>query len=422
VRSDGFPFSTHVAPDNGHPLTHISDAGDSLMTRRSPCLFAAAVLLVATGAAPDPVSGAKAYLRGRMNDLHIPGLSVAVVREGRIVMIWSHGKADLEHKVRATNDTVYELASVSKPFVATAVMKLANEGKLGLGDPVRKYIPDTPPDWDEVTIRHLLNHTTGIKEYLSLPGFNLAEDLSDAELVRRVAQQPLEFRPGRDWAYSNTNYALLGMVVSKASRQWFGDYLAENVFRPGMTATRVNAATEVIPNRASGYIYRFRQRRAAFVSPSQLALADTALISTITDLATWESALVKGHVLPQKILDKMWAPTILTTGETVNYGLGWTVEPPEKSGAYTRVCHGGRISGFSCEYSRFIGADSTLTVILLTNAELFGDEPYYMAGAVASYFLTPAAASRNESPRPPSRATPRTDRERPAGPGEPSRR
>ena len=247
------------------------------MVRRIPCLLTVAVLLVAMGAGPDPVSRAKDYLRGRMDDLHIAGLSVAVVRDGRILMTWSCGKADLELGVDATDDTVYELASVSKTFIATAVMNLVDARKIALGDPVRKFIPAAPPDWDGVTIRHLLTHTSGIKEYLDLPGFSLTEDLSDAELVRRVARQPLAFRPGSDWSYSNTNYVLLGMVVSKASGRWFGDYLRDEIFRPGMVATRVNAATEIIPDRASGYVYRYRQRKAAYISPSQLALADTAL-------------------------------------------------------------------------------------------------------------------------------------------------
>jgi D-alanyl-D-alanine carboxypeptidase len=366
------------------------------MVRRIQCLTAVAVLLVALGAGPDPVSFAKGYLRGRMDALHIPGLSVAVVRDGRIEMIWSCGKADLELGVKATNDTVYELASVSKTFIATAVMKLVDARKIRLGDPVRRFIPAAPPDWDEVTIRHLLNHTSGIKEYLELPGFSLAEDLSDSELVRRVARQPLAFRPGSDWSYSNTNYVLLGMVVSKASGRWFGDYLKEEVFRSAMVATRVNAATEIILDRASGYVYRYRQRKAAYVSPSQLALADTAL--------------VKGQVLPQKTLDRMWTPTTLTTGETVDYGLGWEVELPARRGGYTWVGHGGLIAGFACEYSRFILPDSTLTVILLTNAELSRDEAYYMAREVASYFLPRAAAPSKEASPPSSRRTQRARR------------
>jgi D-alanyl-D-alanine carboxypeptidase len=380
------------------------------MARRIACLPVVAVLLVAMGAEPDPVSLAKGYLRGRMDALHIPGLSVAVVRDGRILMIWSCGKADLELGVDATNDTVYELASVSKTFTATAIMKLVDAGKVALGDPVRKFIPAAPPDWDEVTTRHLLTHTSGIKEYLDLPGFSLAEELSEAEVVRRVGRQPLAFRPGSDWSYSNTNYVLLGMVVSKASGRWFGDYLKREIFRPAMAATRVNAATEIIPDRASGYVYRYRQRKAAYVSPSQLALADTALISTITDLATWESALARGQVLPQTTLDRMWSPTTLTTGETADYGLGWVVETPARRGGYTRVGHGGLIAGFACEYSRFIGPDSTLTVILLTNAELSRDEPYYLAGEVASYFLPRVAAPREAAPPPLSRRMQRARR------------
>src|SRR5262249_16799766 len=145
----------------------------------------------------------------------VPGLSVAVVRDGKVVFAKGYGMANLELSVPATPETVYELASVSKQFTATAVMMLGEEGKLKLDDSIARDLAKTPEAWRAVTVRNLLNHTSGIKDYLNTKGLSLRKDYSNDELVGMVAGLALDFPPGEKWSYSNTNYLLLGMLIEK---------------------------------------------------------------------------------------------------------------------------------------------------------------------------------------------------------------
>ncbi len=157
-------------------------------------------------------------------------------------------------------------------------------------------------------VRHLLTHTSGIKEYLTVPGFSLHEDYSAHSLIDLVARLPLDFEPGNEFLYSNTGCCLLGMIIEKASGMSFGSFMEERIFkRLSMTATRVNDPRDIITGRASGYTSRFgRTANAEFVSPSQLAFADTVLISTVEDLAKWEGALCKKDGQAGSVLPKTW--------------------------------------------------------------------------------------------------------------------
>ena len=162
----------------------------------------------------------------------------------------------MELSVPATEKTVYQLASVTKQFTATAIMMLAEEGKLGLGDKISKYLPDLPTAWKDVTVRHLLNHTSGIKSYTSVKDFfkTARKDYTHREILDLVAKDPLEFAPGEKWKYNNTGYFLLGMIIEKVAGKTYGEFLDERIFKPlGMTQTRVNDLHAIIPNRAQGY-------------------------------------------------------------------------------------------------------------------------------------------------------------------------
>ena len=155
--------------------------------------------------------------------------------------------------VPATENTVYQLASVTKTFTATAIMMLVEEGKLGLDDKITARLPDLPAAWEEVTVRHLLNHTSGIKSYTSVRDFfkTARKDYAQREILDLVAKEPLEFAPGEKWNYSNTGYFLLGMLIEKVTGKPYGEVLDERIFKPlGMTHTRVNDLHAVIPNRA----------------------------------------------------------------------------------------------------------------------------------------------------------------------------
>ena len=179
-------------------------------------------------------------------------------------------------------------------------MLLAQENKLSLSDPISRYYPKAPPAWTNVTVRHLLTHTSGIKSYTSLATFakNLRKDYEPDELIGLVRELPLDFNPGEKWDYSNTGYFLLGLVIEKASGESYASFLSSRIFRPlGMDTARVNDQFELIPNRATGYQVRSNVvRRAEFASPSQ-PFAAGALVGTVLDLAKWDAALYTDKVL-----------------------------------------------------------------------------------------------------------------------------
>src|SRR5262249_55095542 len=156
---------------------------------------------------------------------------VAVVRDGKVVLAKGYGYASVELGVPATADTVYEIGSITKQFTSTAIMMLVEEGKIAVDDKVRKYLPDLPESWDTITVRHLLTHTSGIKNYTSLPDFQRMsrQETTPADVVKLVSSIPLEFKPGDKMSYCNTGYFLLGMVIEKVSGKSYADFLQERI-------------------------------------------------------------------------------------------------------------------------------------------------------------------------------------------------
>lgn len=354
--------------------------------------------VVSTARAQAPASSSTivesvdAYVRESMAKRHVPGASVAVVKDGKVLLAKGYGLANVELGVPATDQTVYQLASVTKTFTATAVMLLVGDGKLKLDDKMSAHLTDLPAAWKEVTVRQLLNHTSGIKSYTSVKDFDkmMRKDFAPREILDLVAKEPLEFPSGEKWQYSNTGYFLLGMVVEQASGKSFGEFLAERIFRPlGMSRTRVNDLRAVIPGRAQGYEWDGKElKNGEYVSPTQPFSAG-ALVSTVADLVKWDAALADGKVLDGPTLEKMWIPTPLKEGEA-SYGFGWAVT---KVAGRREVAHGGGIPGFSTEIARFL--DDRLTLIVLTNLE--GGHAGEMARKIAG-LVVPALIEKPQEP------------------------
>jgi D-alanyl-D-alanine carboxypeptidase len=333
------------------------------------------------------------YIQGRMHKRHIPGVSVAIVQDGKVVLAKGYGAANVELSVSATENTVYQLASVTKTFTATAIMLLALEGKLGLDDKITARLPDLPAAWGAVTIRQLLNHTSGIKSYTSVRDFfkTVRKDYTQREILDLVAKEPLEFAPGEKWSYNNSGYFLLGMLIEKVTGKKYGDFLDERIFKPlGMLQTRANDLHAVIPNRAQGYAWDGKElRNGEYVSPTQPFSAGM-LVSTVGDLVKWDAALRTEAPLTKSALEEMWTPTKLKKGGEADYGFGWSIG---KVAGHRLIGHGGGIPGFSTQLSRFV--DDNLTVIVLTNADNGN------AGAIARGIagrLVPALAEQAEKP------------------------
>ena len=299
------------------------------------------------------------YLKTQMRWERIPGLSIAVVRDGQILRAGGYGFSNLETDARAGADTVYKMGSLSKQFLAAGLMVLVQDGKVGLDDPINKYLPDVPEAWQPITIRNLLTHTSGIAR--DSPAFDPLKLQSDDEVVRAVYSQPLQFSPGSRFAYSNINYYCVAEIIQKASGMPWPDFIASRIFAPaGLTSTRTTTATDIVPHRASGYETSQGKVKNADI---WIALRPSgAFLSTVLDLAKWDNALDSDKILTAASRDQMWAPARLTDGTTHGYGFGWFVD---EINGHRRVHHSGGVPGFVCEMERF--PDDRLTVIIMAN-------------------------------------------------------
>lgn len=308
-----------------------------------------------------------------MRQLHIPGLAVAVVHEGRVVKARGYGLADVELKVPVTEETVFEIGSVTKQFTAVALLMLVEEGKIGLDDRISKHLAGVPEAWSAVTVRHLLTHSSGIQNYLALPDFpdihgshgSKGSGASHDEITALFFKHlQLEFPPGETWAYSNSGYLLLGNIVEKVSGKPYWQLLEDRIFEPlGMAATRSSEPKAIIPNRASGYEWRgdrFENRPAL----AENAYAAGSIVATVRDLARWDIALSTGKLLGASSREQAWAPFRAPGGATApfGYGSGWFLDTYHGRRV---IGHSGGTPGFSSTVLRFV--EDRLTVILLTN-------------------------------------------------------
>lgn len=323
------------------------------------------------------------YVKQQMEARHIPGVSIAVVQDGKVVLARGYGMANVELAAPATEETVYELASVTKQFTATAIMMLIEAGKLSLDSRVTEVLDNLPAAWNQVTVRHLLNHTSGIKSYTGIPDFfkTARRDYTKTDLIKLVTDLPMDFAPGEKYAYNNTGFFLLGMIIEKISGKDYDTFLRERIFQPlGMTASRHNNMRDIIRGRAQGYAWENGAlRNCEYLSPTQPFSAG-ALVSSVLDLAKWDAALYTDKLLKQASLAQMWTPTKLNDGKTENYGFGWATDVYRTR---KRIAHGGGIQGFSTYIARFI--DDKVTVIVLTNREGGGADA--LAMGVAEFFI-----------------------------------
>lgn len=219
------------------------------------CAMAALCTAAPALAAPDPATFRKqldTFIEQEMRQEKVPGVSIAVLRKGEVVVAKGYGQADVENNVPVTTETIFQSGSVGKMFTAAAVMTQVEQGRMSLDDHVSKYLADVPASWGTMTIRHLLTHTSGVANYGR--DFDYRRDYSDDELVKIAAAMPLDFAPGARWNYSNTGYALLGILVKKATGKSYLEVLDTEVFKPlGMKTARGISDGDIVMHRASGY-------------------------------------------------------------------------------------------------------------------------------------------------------------------------
>lgn len=294
-----------------------------------------------------------------------PGVSIAIVKGGRPLLLKGYGFADLENDVPATAETVYRIGSVTKQFTAAAILRLAEQGRLSLDDTLQKFIPTFPSQGNRVTIRHLLNHTSGIRSYTSLGAKwqrVIRNDLVPDSMIALFANEPFDFKPGTQWRYNNSGYFLLGAIIEKLSGKSYGQYVQEEFFTPlGLTSTVYCDQAPIIKHRAQGYAPR---PNGGFINAEPLSMtqpyAAGSLCSTVGDLVKWTQALTSGKVVSPASYQLMSTPDTLNDGKPLTYGFGLGTGT---LGGHRQVSHNGGINGFVSEL-HYYPDDSVITVVL----------------------------------------------------------
>lgn len=332
-----------------------------------------------------------AYVSAQMREQKIPGLALAVVRDGKIIEAKGFGLANVELNVPVKAETLFQTGSVGKQFTSMAVMMLVEEGKVRLDDKITKYFDGAPSSWSNITVRNLLTHTSGIPDYDSdalmnhaEPFINLRRDYTEEELLRKFETLRLDFAPGDKWSYSNTGYVLLGILIHKVTGEFYGDFLGERIFKPlGMDSTRIISEADIIPNRSAGYrLAKGELKNQEWVSPSLNTTADGALYTNVLDMARWDAALYTEKLVKRGTLDQMWSPVNLNSGKTFPYGFGWGVS---QVNGHRLIDHDGAWQGFTTQISRYV--DDRLTFIVLTNLDSDHSNPRKIAQNVAAIYI-----------------------------------
>jgi len=311
--------------------------------------------------------------RGRSTKVYEPGETVIVVRDGEVIRSESRGMADLEHDVAATPDTHYRLASVTKQFTAAAILTLAKDGKLSIDDPVRRWLPSLPAYADAITIRHLLTHSSGLIDYEDVMSADTKEQLHDIDVLHLLeTQTKTYFAPGTKYQYSNSGYALLALIVEKASGQTFADFLRDRIFVPlGMKTTVAHQdGVDTVRDRAYGYSRAASRWTRTDQSLTSAVLGDGGIYTSANELVNWLRALDSGQFAEASV------PRVDTDKAGVKYGFGWRIS---QHNGKRMVSHTGETIGFRNAIVRF--PDQKLSVVVLTNRD--EGEPVERALAIA---------------------------------------
>jgi CubicO group peptidase (beta-lactamase class C family) len=293
--------------------------------------------------------------------------SVLVAKGGNVLVKKGYGMANIELAVPNTPETKFRLGSITKQFTATAILQLAAAGKLSVDDKISKYIADTPPSWSDITIHHLLTHTSGIFNYTNAPEFTkqMRQSWKPEDILGLVKNKPLDFTPGSKFSYSNSGYIALGLIVEKASGETYEAYIKKHIFDAlDMNASGYDHASSILSHRAVGYTATADGKfsNADFIDMS-FPYAAGALYSTVEDLYRWDRALYSDKVLAKASREKMFTPFLN------DYAYGWFAK---SNGAHKVIAHGGGINGFNTTIDRYPGDDACVVVLSNVNSPAVG--------------------------------------------------
>lgn len=369
---------------------HIFAAEGSLMVSR---VLVAALSCLLTASCPaqslpapaeKPEARVDALFR-QMDTNSSPGCALSVIRDHRIIYKRAYGMADLDHNVPITTGTIFHVASMSKQFTATSILLLAQDGKLSLDDPVRKYIPELPDFGTPITIRELLHHTSGLRDQwdlLVLSGWRYSQDLiTDSDVLYVVShQRDLNFPPNTQFLYSNTGYTLLAQIVARVSGESFRSFTSERIFRPlGMKNTHFrDDFDEIVKNMAYGYAPAGNTFRLSVTNFDTVGA--TSLLTTVEDLALWDENFYTPHVGGPALVSQLQERGRLNDGRQIDYAAGLEIG---KYRGLNTVEHGGADAGYRSDMIRF--PDQHFTVACLCN--LASANPSDLARKVAEFYL-----------------------------------
>ncbi|MEL6938823.1 MAG: serine hydrolase domain-containing protein [Cyanobacteria bacterium J06598_1] len=326
------------------------------------------------------------FVEALMTHRQIPGLSLAVIYDQKLIKTTGYGMLDRELNVHTRPSSIFPIASMSKPLTATAIMLLVQDGRVDLDAPIGTYLADVPEHWSAITVRHLLSHTSGLSEGVYADDLFVAPD----EFVEKAAIAPLNFQPGESWMYSNTGYSLASIIVETVSQQSFDAFMSARIFEPlGMTQTHAIRDSYLFSNRAMGYLETedgslepvsefFRYSLLHKIMPGLQGAG--SVTSTVLDLARWEIALQKEQFLTPAVQAEMQQVGILNSGRVSEYGLGWFFR---EINGHSSFSHGGNLWGYSTSISRF--PDDRLAVIVLTNKD--GEDGDQLARKIAERYI-----------------------------------
>lgn len=339
---------------------------------------------------PDSI---RKLVKEQMLVRNIPGLQVAIVRDNKLWFSEAFGTANVEHQIPVTNETLFSINSATKAFTGIAVMQLAEEGKVDLMQPISRYLDSLPLPWQNIKVKSLLNHTSGIPDFLNVRSGGYIQGLPYAQAFKAARKLPMEFEEGEKTSYNQTNYVLLGQIIEKLSGKRLEEFVKERQFVPaGMTLAGFGDSRDVIPNKAPTYALS-RSTEKNFVKGKTLErtweefpeLRSTAGINcTASELANWIIALQSGKLLRSpNSLKEMWTPEKLNDGNYGGWALGWVAKRNVSPRAVAGI--GGSRSWF------YVYPDHGLAVIVLTNMKSNG--PENLASEIAGFFYSELKAA-----------------------------
>ncbi len=324
------------------------------------------------------------FVKAQMEQRRIPGLVLAIVKNGNAIKHEAYGAANLELNAPARKETAFEIGSVTKQFTAALVLLLVEDGKLSLDDKVTRFFDNAPVTWKDITVRHLLTHTSGLKNYTGLSGFEATKKLNAQKFVAALGVQALESKPGEAFKYCNSGYNLAGYIIEKVTGKSYWDVLRARILEPlDMKVTTRRDLEPIIPNRADGY----ELKDGKWINrDSDLTdvFAAGAIVSTVGDLLKWNASLDNGKLLSEKSRASFWSGVPLNNGAKHPYGLGWRLD--DHKGRRT-IWHSGSTAGFTASLLRF--PDEKLAIIVLCN---LGEQATatHVAKGIADLFVPPS--------------------------------